>query len=259
MKTYHNDIYGEIPEAEGIDDLFSFVINDPPSDSMVWMWRGQADADWPLHSTAYRRLARHKGSVSEDDLRSYEKSLLKRATQRGYRVLDGRELSDLELLARLRHHGAATRLVDATKGWAVALWFAVSRRPNRPGLLIGSHSYDLLGYEGIPEDAAYSDLLDLWGRKSDCAWTWEPPNVTSRIAAQHSQFLASAVTDSRRGSLVLSSGRTLLAAIPPALKPQFQNVLTSVFDIRDLTLFPDLDGFGTAESVLFAPGESHRW
>jgi FRG domain len=103
------------------------------------MWRGQADITWPIHSTAYRRLAADASGarISEKAVRYYEEGLLKRAEHRGYRFHEGRELSDFELLARMRHHGAATRFVDATRNALIGLWFGISEYQDKVGLLIG--------------------------------------------------------------------------------------------------------------------------
>src|SRR6266404_2469373 len=122
MKNFKSELFGSIPEPETFDELFATVTEAEPKLGRVRMWRGQADISWPIHSTAYRRLASSRARISESDVISYEENLLKHATHRGYRYLDGRELSDLELLARLQHHGAATRLVDATRSAFIALW-----------------------------------------------------------------------------------------------------------------------------------------
>ena len=104
------------------------------------MWRGQPDIEWPVHSTAYRRIAADASdAVKEKDVRFYEKRLLERAEHRGFRLHEGRELSDFDLLARLRHHGAATRFIDATRNALIGLWFCVSEQKDKTGLLLEVH------------------------------------------------------------------------------------------------------------------------
>ena len=49
----------------------------------------------------------------------------------------GEDLCELELLARLQHHGAATRLLDCSRNAFVALWFACRWEPDKDGVLIG--------------------------------------------------------------------------------------------------------------------------
>ena len=176
------------------------------------------------------------------------------------RYLDGRALSDLELLALLRHHGAATRLVDATRNALVALWFCVSENPDTIGTLIGIHSDFLGGYEMEPEHRSYyeimGDLIEL-----DHPMTWEPTAVSPRVAAQHSQFLYSALSTDATGSLRLpkNEGATFVIAVDSELKASAKEVLIDVFDIRDLTMFPDIDGFGRVHSSGVGEYDVYRW
>ena len=161
-------------------------------------------------------------------------------------------LSDLELLARLRHHGAATRLVDATRNALIGLWFCTSDQKDKTGLLIGVHCDFIGGSEGQPEKRPYDEVFSD-ENPTDYPQTWEPSRVTLRVAAQHSQFLYSAIVQDKMGSIALprETGATLMIAISPQLKENCNPILTEVYDIRHETLFPDLDGFGTANGVSF--------
>ena len=98
-------------------DEFFELIQSPlvEGEGIIRMWRGQSDISWPLHSSAYRRLSLEIKEPNEKKIINYEKNLLQSATHKGFRYLDGRRLSDFDLLARLQHHGAATRLIDATR------------------------------------------------------------------------------------------------------------------------------------------------
>jgi hypothetical protein len=226
------------------------------------MWRGQADIAWPIHSAAYRRIALADKSIpTETDVRSYEELLLERATHRGFQYLDGKRLSDFELLARLQHHGAATRLVDATKNALVGLYFAAAENSKKTGLLIGLHT-DFLGgrHEGQSEHRPYAQIFED-DPKYKHTLTWEPPNVSPRVAAQHSQFLYSIVSTQKSGSLYIkeSEGSYLAIAISPTMKAKAKEILSCVFDIRLSTLFPDLDGFGSANSYRNDQWSDERW
>ena len=94
-----------------------------------YAYRGQENADWKrVESGAFRRLG--KPNLSKDDFINYhEDELLGPARMDGYGFEEGRELSDLELLAKLQHHGAATCLIDFTRNFLVAMWFAC--RPHK--------------------------------------------------------------------------------------------------------------------------------
>nr|WP_241737573.1 FRG domain-containing protein [Neptunicella marina] len=220
------------------------------------MWRGQGDINWPVHSSGYRRCIPN----SDLELASYEKRLLDEATHQGYRFVNGRELPDFELLARLQHHGAATRLVDASRNALVALWFCCNSEPNKTGALIGIHTHHLCGYEGQLEIRPYREIIeDL--KENENLYTWEPPAVTKRIASQNSQFLYSKVIHEKTGNLVLPKEEdvTIVISIRPKLKEECLTILQEAFDIRQLTLFPDIDGFCASNSVNKAKYYNNRW
>ena len=147
--------FGEIPQPSTFQELIETVIEAPSNHNYIRMWRWQADINWSIDNAAYRRLASLNKPIKEQDIIWYEESLLARATHHGYRVMNGQELSDLELLARLQHHGAATRLIDATRSALVALWFSVSSQIDTTGALIGIHRDYLGAHESIPEKKNY--------------------------------------------------------------------------------------------------------
>src|SRR5688500_16741432 len=96
-------------------ELISKATYNNEEDCNIHVWRGQADIRWRLDSAAYRRIrssVNKSDLINEERLTTYENELLAAATHKGYRYVDGQQLSDVELLARLQHHGAATRLVD---------------------------------------------------------------------------------------------------------------------------------------------------
>ena len=261
MDMLNSTIFGKMPAPSSFDELVPLLqetFDGLPN--IVRMWRGQSDISWPIHSSAYRRLALTEKKPTENDLIFYEKALLKQATHRGYRNPEGRHLSDLDLLARLQHHGAATRLVDATRSALVGLFFCARENPGKVGALLGIHTHFLGGYEGEPREDTYDEVMRELGNYSH-PQTWEPPGVSSRVAAQHSQFLYSAISRAEKGSLAIPTQphAFLAIAISPTLKTEALRVLSDVFDIRLVTLFPDLDGFGMANSVSFERRSNYRW
>ena len=245
MKKYKSEVFGELEAPETFTEVLNLALRPPePRVGRVRMWRGQSDIRWPIHSAAFRRLMLDGKPPSEDDLSRYEMRLLKHATHKGYRYIDGRRLSDFDLLARLQHHGAATRLIDATRNALVALYFAAISNPRTDGVLIGLNAEFLGGYENEPKEEEYASVIYGLG-KFDYPQTWEPPAITNRISAQGSQFLYSHIAISDRGSLAISSDNHALLAIPitSTIKKDILSNLSESFDIRHLTLFPDIDGF----------------
>ncbi|RZK35687.1 MAG: FRG domain-containing protein [Hymenobacter sp.] len=262
MKSFTNEIHKGIYCPESFDEMMRVVAEAPEGrNSLVRMWRGQSNADWQLHSAAYRRIAAAKNrAIVEKDIIFYEEILLKHAKHKGFNYLDGHELSDLELLSRLQHHGAATRLVDFTRSALIALWFCISGEPNETGVLAGIHAHFIGGYEGELDKRTYNDVIN--GLETiQHPMTWEPPLVTPRIAAQHSQFVYSDVCDLPTGSLKLPKEEEsrLFIAVTPALKASLKAILSDVFDIRATTIFPDLDGFCLANGPAITPDDMLRW
>lgn len=262
MKVFQSKLFGDIAEPENFLELLNLMIyRSDDKISGVRLWRGQGDIDWPLHSGAYRKLKLNSGTVFERDIVDYEQNLLLQARHRGYAKEDGIHISDVELLAKLQHHGAATRLVDFSKNSLISLWFCVQFNSNKTGLLLGVHTdYVGGGVEGELLYKSYDELIDGLSEHEHSMFI-EAPVVSKRIAAQHGVFLYSDVAFSPMGSLKLNikkKGINLFIAITPELKEECLKILRNAFDIRTDTLFPDLDGFAMANNVL-NKDEMYRW
>lgn len=261
MKKFSSNIFGEIPQPESFEELLAILVeNKNQSYFNVLMWRGQSNIDWRIDHSAYRRLILEGKRVTEDRLTHYEEVLLAQATHKGFRYQDGRCLSDFELLAKLQHHGAATRLLDFTRNCMVALWFCANKDKDKTGLLIGLHCEHLGGYESQGNNAKYAEHIRSISSLNH-PQTWESPVVTPRISAQHSQFIYSALSLDKRGSVRISDddGAALFIAISPEMKTILDRYLEQLFDLRAQTLFPDIDGFGFANSHLILEGKMWRW
>ncbi|MCD4524345.1 FRG domain-containing protein, partial [Nocardioides sp. cx-173] len=201
-----------------------------------FVWRGQQDANWGLHSSLYRRLMAHRlvvdsPSPGEDSsIQRFPDEEAMLAAELG--VLDEAvewrmsETSALELFARLQHHGGPTRLLDVTRNPLIATWFAVEAgiadasdarlfalatgpvtegaespagQPVISEVLAGSR-YPFWTY-GSAEERAAAD----WGTGSRRR-IWIPPAYDARIAAQNAAFLLEGVPMLTRETLLFRSG-----------------------------------------------------
>ncbi|MFF2855567.1 FRG domain-containing protein [Peribacillus sp. NPDC058002] len=264
MDTYNSGIFGEIQMPESFVELMEFPTQlSKIKGKNIMLWRGQGDISWPIDSGAYRRLVNSGQEQNELYLSSYEKGMLKSARHKGYGTNEGLPISDMELLAKLQHHGAATRLVDFSKSMLVALWFCLNSNIDNTGLITGVHTYSLggLNYEGYLEKRDYKGIMKELSTE-DLPVFMEPPVVSKRIAAQHAVFLYSGISNEVTGSLILpkDKGGTLFIAISPELKKEAKKILIESFDIRTETLFPDFDGFASLVNNISSDIKSNnRW
>lgn len=188
-----------------------------------FVYRGQENAGWQLRSGAVRRIfprgntielqnliEKYRGNFHEDNLYYHERELLEKARLRGWhRETDGRELKDLELLAKLQHYGAATCLLDFSARFDVALWFACQegQGKGRDGMVfivaldsvdtwnlgrIGpnnlSHKIsDILRFEIAEKEEGEQPSLFQDARLK--FWYWHPEVFMARMSIQESRFL----------------------------------------------------------------------
>ena len=96
-----------------LDKLHSII---PSAGSQDIVFRG-------LESTA---ILRYANPPTHSEFIQYNCDLIDRAKNANYHHKENNQLTEIELLAELRHYGAATALIDFTRDFLVALWFASS-------------------------------------------------------------------------------------------------------------------------------------
>ena len=219
----------------------------------VLTFRGQKDKEWPLASSAERRLkaspAVHDG-VSNQLFLEYHENLLKKCKLNNYDKRDGKQKDELELLADLQHHGAATCLLDFTRGALIALWFACEKSETDGKVFVVNTADEKTFLEITPadiKDKSIRDILEFKTRETDEGrsaevqqqdfWYWTPAHLNERITAQHSLFLFG----------LPSSGKSKLKAeeivIESSNKEQIRRELQELHNIQEESLFPDFVGF----------------
>lgn len=187
-----------------------------------WIFRGQADAAWPLLPKAGRAEYNNGNDLGRfDDWR------------RQAHAYGEVPENDWEALAVAAHYGLATRLLDWTTNPLVALFFAASACPESDGAVCC-----YLPSRYVDERTATVDGTTIVA-------AYRPRAIKSRILNQGSFFTyhpapaipleAGPKSDGLKG---LDLSRIIL---PAATKSIFLKTLDA-YGIREVTLFPDLDG-----------------
>ena len=218
----------------------------------VLAYRGQRKAHWLLQSAATRRLIRqwgqdviHGPEFSDQYIAFHHDILLSPARRHGFGVENGRDVSDLQLLAKLQHYGAATGLLDFTWNLLAALWFA-SQEPHCDGRLFVVNTNDPIHLRQVPADETTQGIQDLLVSPggTPSLWYWEPMwagDANNRILRQRSVFIIG------RPLIPCDSPVICDIKIPREDKPLLLAELEWL-DVSQQSLFQDLYGFAEANS-----------
>ena len=142
-----------------------------------YFFRGQADAKWRLQTSLERKYQAYKEESSETGIKAhnipadkekyfsdaFSKALEYKeehaAIQTFYRLSSLAEnLSDIEILARMQHYGAATRLLDVTTSFFIALFFALEGYGNQDRAVWIFNSSYFYKHSNLIRDAVHFDL-----------------------------------------------------------------------------------------------------
>ncbi|MDD9883814.1 MAG: FRG domain-containing protein [Gammaproteobacteria bacterium] len=231
----------------------------------IYAYRGQANAGWGVESAAYRRLKKGK---SETDVKAinqqyfidyHRQEILEPARMNGYGIKNGQKLSDLELLAELQHNGAATCLIDFTRDFFVALWFACQSykdednnkqdgkvfilNTNNPEAFRSIEQNDMHHKGGIEAILNFQTREREKDREEKMSfemppsyWHWSPHGMNQRILRQNSLFIF--------GKPGMADGIVKAITIPQAEKSAILQELRLLGTTRE-SLFKDLPGFAS--------------
>ena len=213
-----------------------------PNSTLVF--RGQENEEWLLESSAERRLEKSLSShrITERLFIEYHEDLLNKCKLNNYDQREQKQLDDLELLADLQHHGAATCLIDFTRNALVALWFAC-KKSDKNGKVFVVNKADEKTFLEVTDTDKGKPIRDILRFKTRAGtpldqpsfWHWKPAHLNERITAQHSLFIFGLSPSEKLKSEEL--------IIESASKEQILQELEELHDICEGSLFPDFVGF----------------
>lgn len=197
-------IHGHMGDRKKKDDDFNSLV--PLSQDRVLFFRGQCNSTWGLSSSLYRLIQtklRPRVTIQEIEriASAVEKRMIDVARKNGLI----HNLSDLELMTVLQHHGAPTRLLDVTTDWKVALYFACESLEMIDGRLFlisitpsswGEFPRMKEGADGLVwwEKGELEDRLSQWNER---VWPVLLPFVDARMIAQQGYYLVGGMNVNR--------------------------------------------------------------
>ena len=202
-----------------------------------YLFRGLSKECYKQEASACRRLTPMDYNVTK--LLDITKETISDARDQGHDDIDGRPLSDLELLAKLQHFGAATCLIDFSRNALVALWFACrksSKGAQKNGKVCAIRIDNPLQFKKVTHDLVEKDIdcffqADEVGKYPLYQWTPNPQN--NRIIAQSSIFIF--------GDSTIDADFECVIKIEN--KQKIIEYLDRLFNINEASMFPDFDGF----------------
>ena len=216
-----------------------------------------------MHSGATRRLFQELGvkdsaneersSVFGKFYLSYHQSvLLESARNYGFDRNAGQTDTDLQLLSKLQHLGAATGLLDFTLDSLVALWFATATSDSEKctGKVIVINLNDTIHFQKFSlkhEQQTLEKLFPIAPGPTGRQFFWEPrfhDEAGNRVLRQRSVFVLGRPT----GYEIPPDRITMEIEIASEDKDILRKELENLFGVSEQSLFPDLHGFARANS-----------
>ena len=222
--------------SEPIKSVEEFIAWTKQLDGQLLLYRGLADADWEVESSAYRRIRVSQEEPLPVTFQNYIEQLLNTSGLQGFRYQHDRKLSDLELLAELQHHGAATCLIDFTENALIALWFACREELHKDGKVVAMATDDLDKFSTVNYEDLSKPIMDFLNKGK--LWKWTPSSSpTKRIVAQQSVFVF--------GEEMIEENlyKYKKIRIDAGSKKDIIETLEKSFGVKEKHLFNDLAGF----------------
>ena len=211
-------------------------------------FRGQGDSEWRLESGAVRRIVKEQGDaiLHVEKLHKlvavYQRDvLIDPAITRALDLDEHGRMSELELLAKLQHFGAATALLDFTWDPLVALWFACEEG-DKDGKVF---ALNIGGTDGAPRLAKREEQKTVEEvfkqERGRGVVLWEPTmrgDSMLRILRQRSVFVI--------GPPIIPQELVREILIEKDRKAAIKQELSEFFDKGEDSLFMDVQGFAHA-------------
>ena len=238
--------------VSGTIEKYLIEIREATSGPGIYAYRGQANSRWLLHSAATRRLRREYGdqllnlpSFLNEYLKYHRETLVEPARARGFDLANGRKISDLQLLEKLQHFGAATGLLDFTWSPLAALWFA-SQDLKYDGQLYIVNTSNTINVAQVSSDETAQSTETVFSREDNSPRLsyWEPMlsgDAIARILRQRSVFIIGRPLVPEDTDGVISK-----ISIDKDDKESLLQDL-ELLDVSHLSLFQDIYGFSEAE------------
>lgn len=134
-----------------------------------YLFRGVPNADFQMEASACRRLPK-EDRHNPIKLLEVNESLIEKARLLGHDDVNGRPMSDLELLAKLQHFRAATCLIDFTRDALIALWFACwsedPKNDRKDGKVVAVLAGNTGTLKTVDSDTVQSESIDYFFKPS---------------------------------------------------------------------------------------------
>ena len=213
-----------------------------------YVYRGVSNEKYPIEASTYRRLKDRNGKIRDEDksakkLLQINREMIEEANRHRHGWESGQPPSDLNLLAKLQHIGAATCLIDFTKNPLVALWMAGRQSSGDSvdgkvyAVKIGPGSQ----FEEVnSQDALKKKIHEFFqsdGKTGYKLYQWQPHYQDNRMLAQQSIFLFGGGWDAIKASES--------CVISEKHKKGIWDSLKKSTGISGDILFPDFEGFAS--------------
>ncbi len=199
-----------------------------------FVYRGQSDESWGLASTYYRRFNLNKSGdkqqPTQKQFQDYHETLIKDAKSYHYHK---EKLSDLELLLELQHYGAATGLVDFSRDFLIALWFAAHDNKGKNGKVFVLNINDIDKFSELQKGGKIFDECEK------LQFVNNNFKSNNRIFAQKGVFIFGNQTIDNAETIEISEGD----------KKLILQELSDRFSIDEKSLFQDIYGFSMVNDV----------